>query len=378
MKNRDYNSSTSGYLFDSFEGLSETFTDIEIISSSQTNIVACAKRYGRRWMLKALNREVAAQEAYRCRLRKEFEILMQLQHPSVLSAATLEHVDGLGLCIVAEYVDGVTLSEWLAVPTTRRQRLHVACQLVDAVAYIHSKSIVHRDLKPENIIITRNSQNIKLIDFGLADTDSHAVLKQPAGTPRYMSPEQQQRAVADVRNDIYSLGVIFSQMDLGCRRIIEKCLRPAGQRFRNAVELQQAMERRTKRTSRILVGLGAAVVLLLAATVVLQTLRYESLNAGRRRVESAIGDGLALLDRTLDATGLQQHLDTLSSPQYLWPDYIDRMIIVHDVVKTYVDEIGGPFTEAERSEITTALYNHTTDLFAPLREKLSNLYSLQQ
>ena len=72
--------------------------------------------------------------------------------------------------------------------------------------------MLYRDLKPENILVTRNGENIKLIDFGLADTDGHAVLKQPAGTPRYMSPEQKVKAEADARNDIYSLGIIMEQM----------------------------------------------------------------------------------------------------------------------------------------------------------------------
>ena len=79
----------------------------------------------------------------------------------------------------------------------------IAEELMDAVGYLHSKGIVHRDLKPENILITRNGEHLKLIDFGLADSDSYAILKQPAGTSGYMSPEQKVTAVADVRNDIY-------------------------------------------------------------------------------------------------------------------------------------------------------------------------------
>ena len=216
-----------------------------VIATSETNVVAKAKRYGRWWLLKGLRQEVAEEVAYQQRLRKELEILMELQHANVVTAVGMEEVDNLGLCIVMEYADGVTLKEWLCGSTTRQARRRIAKELTEAVGYIHSKGIVHRDLKPENVIITRNGENVKLIDFGLADTDSHAVLKQPAGTPKYMSPEQAQTPTADVRNDIYSLGVIFSQMDLGrgYRNIIKRCRKPIGKRYENVAALLQDIDR---------------------------------------------------------------------------------------------------------------------------------------
>ena len=69
--------SASGYLTDSFEGISQVFTDVEILNTSEVNIVAKAKRYGRWWLLKGLQKEVAGETAYQQRLRKELEILMQ-------------------------------------------------------------------------------------------------------------------------------------------------------------------------------------------------------------------------------------------------------------------------------------------------------------
>ncbi|MCI6856996.1 MAG: Kae1-associated serine/threonine protein kinase [Bacteroidales bacterium] len=199
---QDYDSSTSGYLVDSFEGISSQFTDVTILSTSDVNVVAKAKRYGRWWLLKGLNKKVANQTAYMQRLRKELELLTQLEHPLLVTTIGLEKVDDIGYCIVMEYVEGTTLKEWLKEEQTRKERRRIAIQLAEAVDYIHSKGIVHRDLKPENIIVTQNGKNVKLIDFGLADTCSYAILKQPAGTPQYMSPEQMQMTVADVRNDI--------------------------------------------------------------------------------------------------------------------------------------------------------------------------------
>ena len=73
---QDYDSSTSSYLSDSFEGISRQFTDVTILSTSEVSIVARAKRYGRWWLLKGLNKQVVNETAYIQRLRKELELLM--------------------------------------------------------------------------------------------------------------------------------------------------------------------------------------------------------------------------------------------------------------------------------------------------------------
>lgn len=264
---KDYDSSASGYLADSFEGISQVFTDVEILHTSEVNVVAKAKRYGRWWLLKGLQQEIAHEAGYQQRLRKELEILIQLQHPNIVSAFAMEEVDDLGLCVVMEYVEGSTLKEWLQGETQRQTRQRIASELTEAVGYIHSKGIVHRDLKPENIIITHNGENVKLIDFGLADSDSHTVLKQPAGTPRYMSPEQIQTSEADVRNDIYSLGIIFQQMKLGhgYHNIINRCLLPIDKRYPNVQALNENLARQKKRSRW---GMMLAAVLLLLITIV--------------------------------------------------------------------------------------------------------------
>ena len=62
---QDYDSSASGYLEDSYEGISRTFTDVEILSTSEVNVVAKAKRYGRWWLLKGLQQDAAGKAASR-------------------------------------------------------------------------------------------------------------------------------------------------------------------------------------------------------------------------------------------------------------------------------------------------------------------------
>lgn len=397
--NQYYDSSTSGYLLDSFEGISRQFTDVTILNTSKVNIVAKAKRYGRWWLLKGLNKQVANETAYIQRLRKELELLMQLEHHFVVSTVGLEFVEDLGNCIVMEYVEGTTLKEWLREKHTYKDRKRIAIQLGEAVDYIHTKGIVHRDLKPENIIITKNGNNVKLTDFGLADSCSYAILKQPAGTPQYMSPEQMQTAVADVRNDIYSLGIVYSEMNLGYgfKHIIHKCLKPIELRYQNVSELRNAIRKREKITAIFAWSAIVLLVVVAAFIIVTQTLRISELRqqmshnkqeqigiqetvsslndslerltathlellqkqqaqeAERKRVDNAIKNGKIVIDHAIKAAGVMQHLDTLKSFSNLNIEIFKRIHESGVAYNRYLTTISSEFSENEIAEITNAL-----------------------
>ena len=73
---QDYDSSASGYLVDSLEGISRKCPDVTVFNTSDVNNVAKAKRYGCWWLLKGLNKQVVNETAYIQRLRKELELLM--------------------------------------------------------------------------------------------------------------------------------------------------------------------------------------------------------------------------------------------------------------------------------------------------------------
>ena len=397
--NQYYDSSTSGYLLDSFEGISRQFTDVTILNTSKVNIVAKAKRYGRWWLLKGLNKQVANETAYIQRLRKELELLMQLDHPFVVSTVGLEMVEDLGNCIVMEYVEGTTLKEWLREKHTYKDRKRIAIQLGEAVDYIHTKGIVHRDLKPENIIITKNGNNVKLTDFGLADSCSYAILKQPAGTPQYMSPEQMQTAVADVRNDIYSLGIVYSEMHLGYgfKHIIHRCLKPIELRYQNASELRNAIRKQEKITAIFAWSAIVLLVVVAAFIIVTQTLRISELRqqmshnkqeqigiqetvsslndsleqltathlellqkqqaqeAERKRDDNAIKNGKIVIDHAIKAAGVMQHLDTLKSFSNLNIEIFKRLHESGVAYNRYLTTISSEFSENEIAEITNAL-----------------------
>ena len=421
MYHENYDSSASGYLSDSFEGISQTFTDVEILATSEVNVVAKAKRYGRWWLLKGLRKEVAGEAGYQQRLRKEFEILMQLQHPGVVMAVGLEDVEVLGLCIVMEYVDGVTLKEWLTEKPTRQMRLWVMQEITDAVSYLHTKGIVHRDLKPTNIIVTGNGSHVKLIDFGLADTDSHTILKQPAGTPTYMSPEQMQTALADGRNDIYSLGIIMQQMELGWRYhyIIKRCLRPIEHRYQQMGDLQQAIRSTNSRIRNVAVWLGALLIMAMILLIGLQVRRAKeqderlvaihatyqqqlgaqqqklkqladsttelrlynqqqrqkeiALKTSRKKVEDAISKGKALIDKSMRQTNIDKHLDTLTNILYIWSDFTYRCQSGERAIENYLKQMDSSFSDTEKDEIRNAMYRHNEAIVTKWRNRIVNI-----
>lgn len=230
----------SGFYFPPSGQTSSGFSEMEEISVGGFNILIRAKRDGKWWVLKALAPDVRRNEVFRSLLHKEYDILSKIQHPGVVYVEGIEEVDGYGECLVQEWIDGVTLDEWLSTPHTRSQRRQVAHQLLEVMEYVHSQQVVHRDLKLSNIMVTRSGSVVKVIDFGLSDADYYAILKSPAGTEGYISPEQQQGGPTDVRNDIYSLGIILDKLQLGLsyRLSVKRCLCPLDERYPNIAAMR--------------------------------------------------------------------------------------------------------------------------------------------
>lgn len=216
----------------------DRFTEFSTIPSRGYNLLVRAKRHGRWWMLKGLKETYRNNTVYQILLHKEYEIISQMQHPMVVSVFSFEKVEGLGLCIVMEWIEGLTLKEWLtSAKHPLRQRRHVADMLFEALAYVQSRQTQHRDLKPSNVMITHDGMYLKLIDFGLSDTDSYTILKAPAGTEGYMAP--------DGSSDIYSLGCILRELRVGwlSSLVIRKCCAPKNHRYTSIAIIQRDMYR---------------------------------------------------------------------------------------------------------------------------------------
>lgn len=258
----------SGYIgeINITENFGNRITDVEILSESQTNVVACGRRHGRLWLLKGLSPELRDTTSGRRRLMKEFEVHSRLCHPSVVQAVDIEEVDGIGQCIVMEWVEGETLSDLLREgKLSKHERRRIMRDIVVAVEYIHRNGVVHRDLKPANIMVRRAGHEVVIIDFGLADTDNYVELKQSAGTQGFISPEQLEKGGADTSDDVYSLGVIINELCPQYRKLARLCTGPQSARPADAGALRKLMDNRSRRRKTIAWAISLAAILLLAA-----------------------------------------------------------------------------------------------------------------
>lgn len=358
----------SGYISEmATEPVSEQFSDVTIEHTSGCNVMARAQRYGRWYMLKGLNEASRNNAMPQQMLRKEFDMLIRLQHPNVVQTVGMEQVEGIGTCIVMEYVDGITLKEWLQTKTKAKAKrgakdadaIRIIDELLQAVAYIHSLGIAHRDLKPQNILLTRQGLHIKLIDFGLADTDDYAVLKQPAGTISYMSPEQMAMQIPDIRNDIYSIGVVMRQMPLPSyyKRVGDHCLLPVDERYQSIAEMQEDITRQSTHTKRLMRWTTAVGLGVLLTIVGLLLWRVQSLDNELNRVSNAKTEAIEALHIEMERTQLAQHTDTLTRWEYRWTDFMQRVMAVNQFCYDYTDRLDERFSDNDRDRIRETMLN---------------------
>ena len=175
-------------------------------------------------VIKVIKPEALEHESTLKRFRREVQLtaaLSQKNEHIVRIYDDFGEEKGLGFYYVMEYLEGVTLRDWLqhegALPVPLA--LSIFSQFCKAMGAAHSKGIIHRDLKPENLLlIERNGEShfVKVIDFGIArpgpgGTQSY-LTKGMLGTPLYMSPEQSTDSELDTRSDIYSMGLILYEM----------------------------------------------------------------------------------------------------------------------------------------------------------------------
>ena len=262
--------SFSDFIEGNFTVPSSDYTGFEKIADGAICTLWRTCKDGQRYVVKSLQAKYRDQTQYVARLRKEYDILSMFDSPYIVKAVDYCRIPPYGMCLVMEWVDGVTLKRWLYGPCSPDfprlpnmvERRRVALEIVKAVEYIHSLQVVHRDLKPSNIMVTRTGRQVKLIDFGIADTDSFTIFKQPGGTKGYISPEQRKISVTDERNDVYSLGIILKEMRLGWKwkGIVHKMLKPIDHRLSHVSDVIDLLNRRS-RFVKVVTGLCLAAVL---------------------------------------------------------------------------------------------------------------------
>ena len=280
------------------------YTDVELVRVTSHAKLYRMRKAGRLFIAKTANGDEARSLEL---LKREYELTLGLSHPNIIHVYTYEADTPIGAAIIMEYVDGCTLTEYLAEHPDKAARERIFEQLLAATEYLHKAGVLHNDLKPDNILITHTNHDVRLIDFGFADDDSHYMDRMLGGTQGYASPElAEQSSAVDSRSDVYALGCIMQQLFPGQHgRIVRHCLNPnPSRRYANVESLSRAWCHR-HRSLRIL---GALVLL---GMILLPTYLYINERTERMHYTLEIEREQQMLD------SLYQVIDTSYEAHYL-------------------------------------------------------------
>src|ERR1700727_1944375 len=174
--------------------------------------------------IKTLRADLARDQIFQARFRREAQSAASLNHPSIVAVYDTGEDMATGVpvpYIVMEYVDGRTVRDLLQEGhrLLPERSLEIIDGVLRALDYSHQAGIVHRDIKPGNVMVTRNG-DIKVMDFGIARamSDAQATMTQTAqviGTAQYLSPEQARGDRVDARSDLYSAGCLLYELLTG-------------------------------------------------------------------------------------------------------------------------------------------------------------------
>lgn len=302
----NYNSDISQIHDDGNAFASQRYTDIKPLYASSAGLFDLyrSNRMGKWVVLKSLKPEYRNDPFYEAILLKEFQMGYGLRHKGIVETIDFIMLPQLGHAIVLEYIDGVTLRDYLneTAMMSRADIEHIVRSICEAVGYLHAHKIIHRDLKPENIMVERATHAVKIIDLGCADASDYNILKGPAGTRHYAAPEQLvQGAVVDVRTDIYAVGKIIEYI-IGktgeswrkISNIVQKCCATnPDDRYRSMQELRDALGRTDNRLMFIML----AVILVVATVVAVMMFRVPKI------AESVVveNDSVQVINDKIDA-----------------------------------------------------------------------------
>ena len=174
--------------------------------------------------VKALREDLARDQMFQARFRREAMSAASLNHPSIVAVFdTGEDATRFSTVpfIVMEYVDGQTIRDLLRdnqglIPA---RALELTDGVLRALEYSHQAGIVHGDIKPANVMLSLQGE-VKVMDFGIARAaaDAQATMTQTAQVHsrlQYVSPEQAKGERVDARSDLYSVGCLLYELLTG-------------------------------------------------------------------------------------------------------------------------------------------------------------------
>ena len=187
----------------------------------------------KRIALKVLRAEYAHKGEIVTRFQQEAISASRIKHPNVLDVFDFGQLENGCFYLAMEFLDGNDLADELqrCRVLTAPRALPIAMQICRALSAAHAKGVVHRDMKPENVFLQRTADGeeiVKIVDFGIAQLkpsneeaavqSTHRRLTRTGmifGTPEYMAPEQASGKHADLRCDVYAVGIILFELFTG-------------------------------------------------------------------------------------------------------------------------------------------------------------------
>ena len=172
----------------------------------------------RKVAVKILRGDLAEDEKFVRRFQREAISASSLNDPNIVEVYDVGEDDGKYF-IVMEYVEGKTLKQLIKKrgSLTLPEVVDIMLQLTSAIAHAHESYIIHRDIKPQNVIILEDGR-VKIMDFGIAVALNAGELTQTnsvMGTVYYIPPEQANGGKANIKSDIYSLGILMYELVTG-------------------------------------------------------------------------------------------------------------------------------------------------------------------
>ena len=165
--------------------------------------------------IKILREEFYQNEEFLRRFKNESKAIAMLSHPNIVKVYDVCFSRGIQM-IVMEYLDGITLKEYLEQQgaLSWKETVHFTRQILQALSHAHERGVVHRDMKPQNVMMLSDG-SLKLADFGIARfarSEAKTLTDKAIGSVHYISPEQARGENIDHRTDIYSVGVMMFEM----------------------------------------------------------------------------------------------------------------------------------------------------------------------